>query len=201
MKQTRKSGSGFTIVEVIVSLLILSMLMLATLSAIRTFGETQLKVEGTLQRMSETRQVIGFLRESLSQAVPVRSRIEKVSDFSSFFKGSSKEVMWVAPATFGVLGGVYIFHLTVVDEKLLLQFVPYSYDSKLPSWNSIAVNELLDDVSSFEVSYRYDAEADWLNEWDWGMSNPAFVRIVLKRAERYLPEIIIRLNDGQARIN
>lgn len=60
---------GFTLVEVMVALSILSLLLLATISALRTFGNTQVSVEKLTNRVDEVRTVSGFLRDTLQSAV------------------------------------------------------------------------------------------------------------------------------------
>src|SRR5690606_14159465 len=61
---------GFTIVEVVVALTVLSLIVLATLTAVQTFGDTQARLETTLVRLDQMRMVSQFLRSTLRQAVP-----------------------------------------------------------------------------------------------------------------------------------
>ena len=63
------SARGFTLVEVMVALVVLSLLMLGTLSALRTFGDTQTRIKATAQQTDQVRQVSQFLRNTLRQAV------------------------------------------------------------------------------------------------------------------------------------
>ena len=82
---------GFTLVEVMVALSILSLLLLATISALRTFGNTQVSVEKLTNRVDEVRTVSGFLRDTLQSAV-VGTRRSRLSlggtpPESSFFMG------------------------------------------------------------------------------------------------------------------
>ena len=57
-----RGQGGFTLVEVIVSLGILSLIMLATISALRTFGQTQVSLDKMIDRVDEVRTVSGMVR-------------------------------------------------------------------------------------------------------------------------------------------
>ena len=48
---------GFTLIEVVVALSILSLLMLAVISALRTFGNTQVSLEKLTDRVDQMRTV------------------------------------------------------------------------------------------------------------------------------------------------
>jgi len=68
---------GLTLVEVIVATVILSMIMLATVTAMRTFGNTYERLMATTADTSEMREVHRFLRLAmrlsliLSLATPI----------------------------------------------------------------------------------------------------------------------------------
>ena len=60
---------GFTLVEVVVALAVLSLIMLATVTGLRTLGNTQVAVDRQVDRVSELRAVSSFLRDSFGAAV------------------------------------------------------------------------------------------------------------------------------------
>ena len=96
---------GFTLVEVVVALSILSLVLLATISALRTFGNTQVSVEKLTNRVDEVRTVSGFLRDTLQSAVVGRRRsglsLGAAPPESSFFRGDAGSFAWKAPVLFG----------------------------------------------------------------------------------------------------
>ena len=62
-----KNGGGFTLVEVLVVLSLLSLVMLAMGSALRTTAQTEERVDQRLQRADEMRVTTGFLRYILGR--------------------------------------------------------------------------------------------------------------------------------------
>ena len=60
---------GFTLVEVMVALTILSLVMMATVTGLRTLANTQGAIERTTNRVDEIRSVSSFLRDLLESAV------------------------------------------------------------------------------------------------------------------------------------
>ena len=66
----RDSASrGFTLIEVVVSLAILSLVLLGTVTGLRTLGNTQVSLERVTQRADEVRTVSAFLRDLMESAV------------------------------------------------------------------------------------------------------------------------------------
>ena len=61
-------SAGFTLVEVMVSITVLSMILLATVTALRTFGNTQSSLQRMTHRVDEVRSVSGFLRAAIESA-------------------------------------------------------------------------------------------------------------------------------------
>ena len=70
MAVNRDSASrGFTLIEVVVSLAILSLVLLGTVTGLRTLGNTQVSLERVTQRADEVRTVSAFLRDLMEAAV------------------------------------------------------------------------------------------------------------------------------------
>ena len=66
---TREGGAGFTLVEVMVALSILSLVLLGTVTGLRTLASTQSALERKTSRMDEVRSVSGLLRDLMESAV------------------------------------------------------------------------------------------------------------------------------------
>ena len=60
---------GFTLIEMSVALVVLSLIMLATVTALRTLGNTQVAVDRLTLRNDEIRSVSSFLRDALESAI------------------------------------------------------------------------------------------------------------------------------------
>jgi general secretion pathway protein J len=70
MAVNRDSASrGFTLIEVVVSLAILSLVLLGTVTGLRTLGNTHVSLERVTQRADEVRTVSAFLRDLMESAV------------------------------------------------------------------------------------------------------------------------------------
>jgi len=197
----KKSQSGFTMVEMIIALVILSMIMLATLTALRTFAQTQTKIEEATARLNATRQVTDLLRRTIGQAIPIVFIPEKGSyeaAFGTYFIGDKESLIWVAPMNFGLdAGSSFVFRLSQEDGRLWLQFAPFVDPVTEPDWSELIKHELLADVTAFEIGFLGTHGSEWVNEWPLSQTSPSLVKLTISSAERFLPEIVVRLDDGQ----
>ena len=195
---------GFTLIEVIISLSILSMIMVATISSLRTFGNTRAVIERSTARVDEVRLVSGFLRSSIEGAMPV-VRLGVSRDFpgfkgkyGTFFGGSSNEMMWVAPVTAGAgFGGTFVIRLSREGGRLLLRWLPYNRNVGDLDWSQVKGEVLTEDVEQFSLGYRSGYGADWLDTWEDTSTIPGSVKLSLKSRGRYWPELVVRLDTGQ----
>src|SRR5690606_15459212 len=121
---------------VVVALTVLSLIVLATLTAVRTLGDTQARLEATHVRLDQRRMVNQFLRSTLRQAVPA-----SVADPSTFsqqgaFQGESGEVVLVAPMP-TVEGGAGLQYMRLFlreEGEIGIQFSPYRVGQAPPDW-------------------------------------------------------------------
>ncbi len=200
----KKSQSGFTMVEMIIALVILSMIMLATLTALRTFAQTQSKIEEVTARLNTTRQVTDFLRRTIGQATPVLFAPVKgdyEASYGTYFIGEQTSLVWVAPMNFGLdAGSSFVFRLSQEDSRLWLQFSPFIDSVTEPDWSELIKYELLADITEFEIGFLGSRASGWLKEWPLSQASPALVKLTISSAERFLPEIVVRLDDGQLHV-
>src|SRR5450830_1504104 len=98
---------GFTLVELLVAMSLLSLVMLALVSALRTAAQTEERVDRKLQSADELRLVSSFLREVLGRiSVQKTPLVKQAGDSPYFFRGEPNEISWlgVLPARHGVGG-------------------------------------------------------------------------------------------------
>ena len=94
---------GFTLLEVMIALVILSMIMVATMAALRGLGNTKATITLVTNRLDEVRVASGFLRHALGSAMPLRlgetggPTFGRPEPSATHFRGSSSEVALVAP--------------------------------------------------------------------------------------------------------
>ena len=129
MRQSR----GFTLVEVIVALGILSLIMLATVSGYRTLGNTASTIDRMTDRTDELRSVSAFLRDALENSVVgTESGGGDEMTFGgsasgagpvAFFKVTEGSLEWRAKILFGeAYGGSYFLRLAKQQDELVLQW-------------------------------------------------------------------------------
>ena len=191
---------GFTLIEVMIALTLLSMMMVATIAAMRTFGNTKATIGRVTDRVDEVRVVSEFIRNSLGAAMPLarEGRIDEDGDapeIGTYFWGSPTSVVWVSPLLGGSgLGGVFVMRLTFADGKLGLTWHPYAKSVQAYSGEETESRELLRDVEEFELGYLDSFGGEWVEEWPGLASNPVAVRLNIKARGKYWPEMVVRLS-------
>jgi len=182
--------AGMTLVEVMISAVVLSMVMLALSASLRTFATTYTAVEQSADRTARLREVTYFLRHVLREAY---------SPHQGAFHVSGSEVSWLAPIDrVGAAGGVTWLRLRRAGDTVVLDFaIPDTETAEKartdPAWGDVIPSEvLLEDVKRFRVQAikapsrnGYDDENDELNdelppgvqlEWELeGMSWPPLI--------------------------
>jgi len=153
---TSHSQSGMTLVEVTVASVIFAMIMLAVVTAMRTFGQTYDRLQDVTDRTSQKREVDRFLRQALRDALPD----------AGYFGGTARWVRWVAPIDrVGSAGGLQHLKLESGGNQLLLSFAPFDRfadPQDEPDWGvAVDATALLDDLESLRISYRSLPEEDW----------------------------------------
>lgn len=189
-----KLSRGFTLIEVVVALTILSLISLATVTALRTIAMTKERLEQTSARTTELRVISSFLRRVLVDALPVIDESSVRRD--TLLKGSASELIWVAPFSASRrFGGIMLFRLYVHDSSLMLETQPFYGSRHKVTWDSADPFLLVPDLDSIEFSYFQSGAQEWLDSWFGRPGNPDRIRIRVMAGKRYWPDIIVRLND------
>ena len=142
--------AGMTLVEVMISAVVLSMVMLALSASLRTFATTYTAVEQSADRTARLREVTYFLRHVLREAY---------SPHQGAFHVSGSEISWLAPIDrVGAAGGVTWLRLRRAGDTLMLDFaIPDTETAEKartdPAWGDVIASEvLLEGVKRFHVS-------------------------------------------------
>lgn len=199
MKRLHRTGlRGFTLVELLVVLVLLSLMMVAMGSALRTASQTEERVDARLQQIDDLRIVNGFLRSVLGRvsAQKILTPVD-VGKSPFFFLGSSASMSWVGimPARYGV-GGAYHFRLELTDKgALMLQYVPWSGASSLPDWSLGQSTHLLSGLTGLTLQYEDAADEPpvWSTQWTAIDRLPERVMISLQMASGSWPPIVVPL--------
>jgi general secretion pathway protein J len=200
--QRHPQSRGFTLVEVMVSLAVLSLILLATVSALRTFANTQGSLERKIARVDEIRSVSSFLRDALQANVSASGEESQglslggVSTQSAFFRGNSRSVEWKAPMIFGEgYGGTLLVRLAREQNQLTLRWQdpPENDDDFEPDWRGTPSRVVIDNVEEFGIAYRQEYDQNW----EGGIAieePPVMLRLTIKSSGRYWPDLIAGVN-------
>lgn len=189
-------GRGFTLVEVVVALTLVSLVMLGLVAALRTFGDTGARLEARAARADDMRLVSGLLRQLLRDASGQHPALLADGNQAPPLLGAAQSIEWLAPmpARHGA-GGLHRLRLYVRPQgsgaALSLQFVPFVPAEKEVDWSAEPVTTLLDDVSSFSVQYQRLGQSAWQSDWDDPMVLPGQLRVRIVAEGGPWPELLV----------
>lgn len=199
----KRKREGFTLVEVIISIAILSLIMLATTSGLRTLGNTAGTIQKMTDRVDEIRSVSAFLRDALENSV-VGSRSSSPGGISfggnslnseptTFFRIIGDELEWRSKVLFGeAYGGNYFLRLARDGDRLILQWQEPGDNVEPGRWFNSPTREVLRDVALFEVWHRPELSAAWTRQnFEELDKQPSHVKLVIKAEDRFWPELIM----------
>jgi len=185
-----KRAGGFTLLEVLASLVLLALLLLGVYSGIRTATHSVQSGTAAIERIDQVRSAQQFLRRELAQSLtqPI-GKNDQGEDI--YFQGSASDMRYVAPLP-GYLGkrGPQLQRLQLIDagngeSRLELSLAVLPPDGRPPQ----PLGEpqvLLDHIKSGGFSYRgINAEGTaepWSDAWGDGRRLPQLVRIKLQIA-------------------
>ncbi len=195
--QCARSDGGFTLIEVVISLAILSLIMVATISALRTFGQTRFTLATMTNRVDEVRSVSSFLRDTFESTVIGRAStglsLGGSSSEGSCFSGSTGAMSWKAFVQFGEgWGGALLLRVEQDEQALKLRWQEIPGVTKNVDWSDTPERVLIDEIQELNISYRAGFNTDWQSEW-FGDELPALVRMTIKARGRFWPELILKV--------
>lgn len=183
----KQSRRGFTLLEVLVVMALLSIIMLGMVSALRSVGQGSDRVQERLQQLDDQRVSVAFLRSALG-TVSGR-QVARLAGAGPLFEGAPEHIAWVGvmPARPGV-GGRFFFRLAVEPVAqggaLVLRFLPWVDQPDFPDWSGAAVQTIF--VSTHAVEFRYqdprqpDTTLDWPSSWQPVDELPSAISIALQ---------------------
>ena len=189
-----RSERGMTLVEVMISAVVLSMVMLALSASLRTFATTYTAVETIAEHSARLREVSYLLRHAVREAT---------FPYAGALEASASEIAWMAPLDrVGAAGGVMHLRLRKTGGDLVLDFaIPEDDDSDQregePQWGAVIKSEtLLEGLDSFSVDVLPTAEEDWQSSFGEAVDGlPAAVRLTIEPEGMEWPPLVVAL-DG-----
>ena len=193
---------GFTLVEVIVGLAILSLVMLATVTGFRTLGNTAGTINKMTDRVDELRSVSSFLRDALENSVVgTESGGDEGLSFggssaakpSAFFRLVSGNLEWRSKVLFGeAYGGSYFLRLGKRGNRLVLQWQDPDGRTEPKEWDNAPQRVVLDELELFEVAYRMSPGEPWRTD-NLNRDAPSHIKLAVKANGRFWPEMIMQV--------
>ena len=187
--------AGMTLVEVMISAVVLSLLMLALSASLRTFATTYTAVEQSANRTARLREVTYFLRHVLREAY---------SPHRGAFHVSDNEISWLAPIDrVGAAGGVTWLRLRRAGNTVMLDFaIPDSETAEKartdPAWGDVIPSQvLLDNVRRFRVEAIKTPSRNAYNDEDEALNDelPPGVRLEWELEGMSWPPLIVAFDD------
>lgn len=183
-----KRVAGFTLLEVLASLVLLALLLVGVYSGIRTATQSVRSGTAAIDRIDQIRSAQQFLRRELAQSLT--QPIGQTDDGEPiYFIGNAREMRYLAPLP-GYLGklGPQLQRLQLVDDghgglrlELSLALLPPDGQSPQPVGEP---QVLLDHIKDGSFSYRgvdaQGAAVPWSGTWADGRLLPQLVSIKLQ---------------------
>lgn len=194
-------SSGFTLVELLVVMALLSLLMLGMVSSMRTAAQTEERVDSRLQRLDDFRVATELLRTVLGSVSAYKKNGMLTPGESPFyFSGDANGLYWVGtlPARYGV-GGRYHLKLTKTPSSdLLLEYLPWT-EGGSPNWGRASSAVVLSGVRELLMEYGDNAvePPGWSSNWQFANKTPVRLpdRIMVSILDESgpLPPIIVAI--------
>jgi general secretion pathway protein J len=199
----RRSEAGFTLVELLIAVTLLSLLSVALLVALRVgiraerAGSVRLEAEeGTALALSYIRAQLGDTRAALEADNTGRSVV--------VFDGAADHVAFVAPLPARVnLPGLHLIEIMAVraalGPELVIRARPYRPPNILPA--DIPEKRLIPGLGAVEFAYfgatNSNEPPSWHDEWQDMVGLPALVRLRVSdpRGEA-APDLVVALHSA-----
>jgi prepilin-type N-terminal cleavage/methylation domain-containing protein len=202
IRRTSSSQTGFTLLELLVAIMVLSMVMTAAFGAVRV-GSRSFEA-GVLyaDETAEVRAISNALRRQFRQLLLI-TRVENRRDFIAF-TGDRHRVQFVGPAPDSASGpGYLVYRLTAEPSTetshMILSFAPFDPGSDDFAMPEISGRELLTDrLSGISFDYfgaRKEREQPaWHTEWPSDSARlPLVVRMQLSSSGQQWPDLLFRV--------
>jgi general secretion pathway protein J len=180
-KQKHSVGiAGFTLLELLVVMALLSLIMTGLVSAMRTMGQTESKIDARLEQLENIRSARAFLQQTLARISIMPVDATGATGKSVIpFTATAEELTWVGilPARAN-LGGRYFFRLAIENADnqsvLVIRFAPWRPDIIYTDWPHAESRILFHNIQKLQVQAQglptttQDPKLAWPVGWQDG---------------------------------
>ena len=202
-------GRGFTLVEVLIALALLSLLMLVLSGALRAMGQVEARVDQRVEAADDYRLATQLLGDVLGRVSAWRHPVLQAGSAAQapFFEATPGALAWVGimPARYG-LGGRHYLRLALEPgeggSQLVLRYAPWTGAATFSAWAQAQRLVLAAPATALTLSYLEPASGQWSALWPPpGMPAsalpasllPAAVAIQVEGPEPAWPPLVIAL--------
>lgn len=199
----RRPACGFTLVEVLVATALLSLLMLGLLTAMRSFAQTESRIDERIRDDADLRASERFLRTILGTVSPRTRPTTAGAPREIDFSGGAQTLRWIGvmPARHGA-GGLYRFSLSARPATadlngpaaLVLEFTPFApgFDAAIDP-ATVQSRVMASEIGQVRFRYQDDLKSGelWLDEWPHADRLPQRIGLNVLGASRPWPEVMV----------
>jgi general secretion pathway protein J len=196
-----KSGQGFTLIEVLLAMTLLSVMMTLLFVSLKICAESWEKGEKKIFEVSETAGVVNFFQRHLVVAQPLWNDFTQEERLFSF-QGDRQSLQFVSsfPASAG-RAGLQLFTIRLMNENrenlIKVTIVPFYPVAEGDDWLT-EEETLIKGVADFSLAYfgqeSGETESRWLDQWQERDHLPKLVRIKIElENEVFWPEMDFEL--------
>jgi general secretion pathway protein J len=191
--RAHRYGQGFTLLELIVALLLLTLMSALLYGSLSLSANSWDRGEAKAQQASDMRLTEGFLRQALSAQHPLL--FHKVADQPLYFLGTSDSLSFAAALPARTGGGMYYFRIALTpagetSRLTLARLWPDYGATALPEFRDAEKSVLADDVAALRFAYfgrdpdsNEAATPTWRDRWDDPHVLPMLIRMEVKPAK------------------
>jgi general secretion pathway protein J len=200
---TCKYGKGFTLIEVLIAMTLLSVMVLLLFTSLKICAQSWEKGEQKITEVNEVAVVYNFFQQHLSSAKPVTNDFSEENVAAFGFQGDSQSMTFVTalPAAIG-RSGLQQFSLNLKEkndeQSIVITLTPFFPMAEGEQWRKDEAI-LIKHVQNLEISYFGSedgvSEGAWMPDWQDKEVQPQLVKIKIGLDNGvYWPDMVIKMN-------
>jgi general secretion pathway protein J len=203
--------SGFTLLEMLLAFSLVSLLFLALFASFNTIGRSWDAADNRMQKTSDQRLIMNWLRRQLQQAMVVKIKDDD-GQFVYAFSGEDQRLRFAAPMLpFKDKGGVFLQELFLERKNgtnsLQLRYAPYrpdlSWEDAFADSEPVLVYDGLQQASfEYYGAENQEDEPSWESSWEDYPVYPLLLRLnISTESGEEWPELVVDLPQVDEYLN